>query len=265
MPDDLPAKLGPRRFQPARSILALILREMSTTYGRSPGGYIWAVLEPAMAIFLLALGFSLIVRTPSLGTSFALFYATGYLPFDLYNQTTNKVSQSLRFSKALLDYPAVNWLDAILARFFLSVLTQAMVMCLVFFIIFLTLETRTVLSFPPILQAFAMAAMFGLALACVNCVLFGLYPLYDRMWRIVTRPLFLASGVVFIYEDLPSAVQNIIWWNPLLHITGLLRTGFYSTYEASYVSIPFVIASTLVLLAAGLLMLRRAHSDVLSI
>ena len=31
------------RFATLRTITALILREMATTYGRSPGGYVWAI------------------------------------------------------------------------------------------------------------------------------------------------------------------------------------------------------------------------------
>ncbi|WP_260008654.1 hypothetical protein [Leisingera sp. M527] len=56
---------------------------MSTRYGRTPGGYLWAILEPMAAILFLAIGFSLVIRSPSLG-SFLLFYATGFLPFNLY-------------------------------------------------------------------------------------------------------------------------------------------------------------------------------------
>ncbi|MEL6475009.1 MAG: sugar ABC transporter permease, partial [Pseudomonadota bacterium] len=38
------AKRQRRRFASLRSIIALMLREMATSYGRSPGGYLWAVL-----------------------------------------------------------------------------------------------------------------------------------------------------------------------------------------------------------------------------
>ena len=40
---------APRRFATVRTSVALMLREMVTTYGRSPGGYIWAVVEPVAA------------------------------------------------------------------------------------------------------------------------------------------------------------------------------------------------------------------------
>ena len=78
-----------------RSVLALMLREMSTTYGRSPGGYIWAFAEPIGGILVMTLVFSLIARSPALGTNFPLFFATGMLPFLLYNATANNVSMAI--------------------------------------------------------------------------------------------------------------------------------------------------------------------------
>ena len=109
------------RFSLIRNILALMLREMSTRYGRTPGGYIWGVVEPLAAILFLAIGFSLLLRSPSLGTSFLLFYATGYVVFNLYQVISATTSQAIGYSKPLLMFPAVNWFDALVARSFSTV------------------------------------------------------------------------------------------------------------------------------------------------
>ena len=65
-------------------------------------------------------------------------------------------------------------------------------------------------------------------------------------------------------EDLPPLAQDYLWFNPLIHITGLMRTGFYSTYNPSYISPAFVIGVCLVLLALGQLLLGRYHRDILN-
>ena len=41
-----------RSFASLRCVIALMLREMATTYGRSPGGYLWVMLEPIAGIAL---------------------------------------------------------------------------------------------------------------------------------------------------------------------------------------------------------------------
>ncbi len=240
-----------------------MLREMGSTYGQSPGGYFWAVAQPIGAIFMLALAFSLLFRNPSLGTSFILFYSTGYLPFDLYNQMQDKISTALIYSRAMLSYPRVTWLDVFLARFFLNTITLLTVFCIVISGILLVENTHTIITVAPILLSLAMAASLGFGVGLMNCLLGGLFPVWRILWRIVMRPMFMASGVLFTFEDMPRLLQQILWWNPVFHVTGLMRKGFYSTYEGSYISLPFGFGVALVLTAAGLLFLRAKHQRVL--
>lgn len=259
-----PAQSGPRRFATMRTVMALILREMSTRYGRTPGGYAWAILEPLGAIMVLTLGFSLIMRTPPLGTSFILFYASGYMPFSLYLNVSGAVGRAINFSKPLLQYPAVTWLDAVLARFLLNSLTGILVTILLLTGILAVIDSRTVLDLPPVVEAMAMGMLLGLGVGVLNCGIMGLFPLWTMIWSIATRPLFIASGIFFLYDTMPPLAQNILWYNPLMHITGLMRTGFYPTYTASYVNHIYVLGVSLALLAMGLILMGRYHRDILN-
>lgn len=256
--------LGLRRtYASGRTIAALILREMSTRYGKSAGGYLWAILEPVGTILLLAVGFSLVIRAPSLGSNFLLFYASGYLPFHLYQQIALHVARAIGFSRPLLFYPAVTWFDAVLARFVLNALTGALVMTIALGLILAVQDTRSVISLPDILRATGLALVLGFGVGVMNCALMGLLPTWDVLWSILTKPLFLASGVLFIYEDMPRAVQNVLWYNPLLHITGILREGLYPTYAPGYVSALYVLGLSLALTVLGLVLLGRYHREIL--
>jgi len=241
-----------------------MLRETSTRYGRTPGGYLWSVLEPSAAILFLSLGFSLLLRSPSLGTSFILFYSTGYLMYHMYNNLAGPIAQSITFSKPLLKFPVVNWLDAVIARFLLNSLTNLMICVLLFTIILNVVDNRTVLEFGPMVEAFILAMLLGLGVGVLNCVLIGLFPVWGIIWGIVNRPLFLASGVIYIYEDLPKLAQDILWYNPLIHVTGLMRTGFYSTYSPTYISVTYVLVVSLMTVALGLMLMRRHHRSILN-
>ncbi len=241
-----------------------MLREMSTRYGRTPGGYIWAVLEPLAAIIFLSVGFSLVLRTPSLGNSFLLFYATGYLPFNLYMQLSNMTGRALNYSKPLLKYPAVTWIDAILARFALNTITNLLIGFLLLTGILLGIDSRAQLFAPPLLEAAMLTMMFGLGVGVMNAVLMGLFPIWDIIWSVLSRPLFLASGVLYTYEDLPRAAQDLLWYNPLLHIVGLFRSGVYPNYQPAYVNPLFVLFVSLALLGLGLLLMRRYHRVILN-
>lgn len=258
-----PAPSRPPRFQNARSIAALVLREMSTTYGRSPGGYVWAILEPVGAIAVMSLAFSFVFRTPALGNNFPLFYATGYLIFAMFNDISNKMAASISFSKQFLTYPVVTFVDALAARFLLAAMTHAMVMFVVLTGIHVVYGLASIIDYRQAIAAWLAAAAFGLSLGTANCFFFTRFPVYRSVWSIVTRPIFIISCVIFIFESLPAKPRGWLWWNPVVHLTGEMRAAFYGTYDADYVSLSYVYAVSGVLLCTGLLLLRRFHRDLI--
>ncbi len=255
--------LPKRQLASLRVILALILREMATTYGRSPIGYLWAVLEPIAGIAVLTAVFSAFVRTPPLGTNFAIFYATGMMPFLLYSDVSNKLLQALNFSRGLLVYPSVAFLDAVLARFILNTLTQVLVAYIVFSGIMLIFDTRVVLDLPAIALGFVMAALLAFGIGTMNCFLVGMFPSWQRVWAIVNRPLFLISCVFFLWETIPQPYRDWLWFNPLVHVVAQVRSGFYPYYEANYASVSYVFFIALTLSVSGILFLRRYYRYIL--
>ena len=247
-----------------RAVGALMLREMSTTHGRVPGGYLWAVAEPLAGIALLSVIFAIGFHAPSLGTSFPLFYATGLLPFLAFSDITGKLAQALNFSRPLFAYPAVGVLDAILARFLLAALTQLAVASLLLGGILFLSETRATPDLGTLAQAAGLLAVLSLGVGTMNCLLIGLMPLWQRVWSILMRPMFLISGVFFTYQSVPLPWRDLLWWNPLIHVTGLVRRGLYPGYDASYASPTYVLALGLTVALLAGLGLRRWHRDILS-
>lgn len=251
---------GKPRFQRLRVIAALMLRGMDTRSERSAGGYLWAIGEPVGGILLLSVVFGLTLRTPPLGTSFLLFYATGVLPFRLYGAMAGQVSAAVSSNRGLLAYPVVSPLDAVIAKFLLAFLTDSFIAVTLFGGIALTTDADFHLDLGPIAAAFSLAALLGLGIGTLNCVLFGMFPTWKNIWSVLTRPLFLMSGVFFLYEGAPTVVENIIWWNPILQIIGLMRSGFYANYHADYVNPLYIFSIAATTFVIGAWLLRRHAS-----
>lgn len=252
-----------RSFRMGRTVSALILREMATTYGRSPGGYLWEILEPTLALALLTSIFSVLMNAPPIGDSFPLFFATGFLPFMLFNDAANKMATAINFSRPLLAYPSVTFLDAMLARLLLHSLTNILVSTLVFGFIIMALGASVRVNMVPLAQAYGMAIMLGFGIGALNCYLMTAFPAWERAWQILTRPLFLISGVLTTFDALPEIGKTILIWNPLIHIIGKTREGFFVNYNASYVSVPFVMLLALICGVFGMMLLYRHHRGLM--
>lgn len=250
-------------FATPRIISALILREIGTSYGRSPGGYLWALAEPVLGIALLTVIFSIGFRTPPIGVNFPLFYATGLLPFLMFVDLSNKVAQAINYSKQLLAYPRVTFIDALLGRFILNILTQFLVAFITLAGVILCFDTRAALNFSQIASGLGLIAALSFGLGTFNCFMMSMFQIWQRIYAIFTRPLLLLSCVIFLYSTVPEPYRGWLWYNPLVHIVGRVRAGFYPNYDAPFVSVSYVYAISAFFGIFGLLLLRRYHRDIL--
>ncbi|MCW1931508.1 ABC transporter permease [Pararhodobacter zhoushanensis] len=253
-----------RNFRSVRTITALVLREMTTRFGRTPGGFAWAIMQPLATIIILGMAFSLIARSPSLGTSFIFFKATGIMPFTMFRSNSGMIAKSLSYSKALLSYPGVTWMDAVLARLILNTLVTVAVTVLILTGIILYEGLTLIIDWPMAILSMALSALLGFGIGVLNCYLFERVVIWSNIWGIMSAPLMIISGVILLYEDLPSEAQTYMWYNPLIHITGMMREAFYSTYQPNYISVTYVVLFSLIPLVVGLLLLRKHHLYLLN-
>ena len=248
------SRFVPRSF---RVIFALIMREMATTYGKSYFGYLWAVLDPIGGILVLSVAFSLAFAAPALGESFPLFYATGYMPFVAYNTMQQKVNGAIRENRQLLFYPRVTYTDAMLARFILTLITQLLVALIVYVGIIMIFDIHINVDIMPVLVAILGAGVLGFGVGALNSVIVHLAPGWRHMWGILTRPLFLISCIFYLFDSLPAWAQAILWYNPLIHLVGLTRVGFYPVYDGDYLQVAYPYGIGLITFLVGLIMLKR--------
>jgi capsular polysaccharide transport system permease protein len=94
-------------------------------------------------------------------------------------------------------------------------------------------------------------------------VLFLKWPLYDSFFSVVNRPMVISSGALVLISDLPTWLFHILWWNPAAHVVAEVRHGFYPTYDASWINLPYVFLWCGITFVIGLVMLQRSVYDVL--
>lgn len=247
-----------------RAVRAMMLREISATYGRSPIGYLWAVADPVGGILLMTLLFSMLMQRPPLGESFAIFYATGILPFLLFADLSQKLGVAIRYSKPLFAYPALGLTEALLARFLLNLLTHVVIAVVALGLLALAIGLPGRPQPGPLLAGYALIALLAGGLGTLNCYLIAVSPNWERIWAIANRPLFLISGVFYTYDGVPAGFADLLWWNPLLQGIGLVRAGLYPQYSAEYVSPLYVAAIGMGALVGGLVLMARRGRDLVN-
>jgi capsular polysaccharide transport system permease protein len=248
--------------QHLRVTAALIAREMSTRYGSKPGGYLWAVFDPVAHVAMMTLIFQALARMPALGLSFPLFFASGYLPFTFYQRMSSFIAGTLKANKALLSYPVVSPFDALVSRFILQLITDALVAVVILMMIVEFGGLTQPMNIAGMIEAAGAAAVLGLGAGAINIVMFARFPIYEQIFGIINRPLFMISGVFFLPENLPNPFRDFILYNPLVHVIMWFRSSVYGEYRADALDWGYVIEFALVCFVAGLMLLTASTREI---
>lgn len=246
--------------QHIRVTAALIIRETASRYGNKPGGYVWAILDPLAHVAMMTFLFQAIARAPAIGTDFALFFATGYLPFAAYQGMAAFMAGAVKANKNLFSYPVVAPIDAVTSRYILQLLTSVLVAIIIFAIC--TPELSHLNSINPgiLVGSFVAATLLGLGIGLINIPMFNNYPLYEQIFNLVNRPMFMLSGVFFLPDSLPHPFQDILMWNPLVHIIMWFRSGIYPEYRAVGLDLGYVGMVGTIIIMAGLYLFTTSVS-----
>ena len=236
-------------------ITALMIREMVVTNGRAIGGYAWSILEPVLGIALLTVIFSAISYVPPIGAVYPLFYATGYLPFMFWTAAQSRIMSATRSSKALMEHSSVTISDVLIARLLLAALTNAVVMAVIYTGIWLIWRPEERVDMTAMTGAFLLTGLLAFGVGTLNAALSAAFRSWEKIWGLISRPLFIISGVFFPFASVPENVRDMIWWNPIVHVVGMTRDAVYAGYDASYVSAFYVVVVSMGCALTGLAML----------
>lgn len=243
--------------------MALSLREVTTSNGDAAGGYLWSVLSPVVGIVGLSIIFSAGFHNPPLGTNFAIFYATGMLPFTMFHSVCGRVEYAITSSRNLLNFPRVTIFDVLISKFIMAVLTQAAIAVLVFGFIIYVYRPDTTFHILMVLQSFTVAALLGFGFGVMNCAIKTKFPLWHVIWSFINKPLVLISGIIILVESLPRPYSEWLLWNPLVHLTGRMREAFYIDYIGNFTDLRYPLELSLITAFIGLAGIRLFTRELL--
>nr|WP_210339733.1 ABC transporter permease [Ensifer sp. ENS07] len=243
-------------------MLSLMIREISTRYGKRPGGYLWAFVDPVAHVLIMTVIFQAVSRVPALGASFPLFFATGYLPYMFYTSMQSFVAGTIKANKPLLSYPIVSPFDAVVARYFVQFMTSFLIAFLVFEAVTLENHLSVSVDYGTIVCAASLGSLLGFGVGLANISMFARWPLYEQIFNLMMRPLFMLSGVFFLPDSMPKPIMDYMLYNPIAHVIMWFRTGVYPEYRATGLDIGYAGEFGAAYLIAGLVLFGLSTKEI---
>ena len=233
-------------------IFTLFKRELKARFSHFRLGYLWAIGEPLAFVVILSAIRVAFGRQDIAGVPYPLFFASGIIPY-LFFQTN--IIQSLTVienNMALMNYRVVKSADPVIAKCILELIIYSGTgVTIIGGLVYLgfTFEWNDTLGVV-LVMACLIAFTFGLSL--ITAVLGAFIHESKKVIPILLRPFFFISGIFFAANSIPTKFREILLWNPLLHVSELIRHSIFSEYQSHEGSFRFLFITSLVSLFTGL-------------
>lgn len=245
-----------------RIIIALILREIITRYGRHNIGFLWLFLEPMLFTIGVATLWGLIKATHGTNLPITAFAVTGYSSILLWRNCSNRAVKAIESNHSLMYHRNVRVFDVLASRLILEI-SGATVSMIALTLIFSAIGWMDLPSDILIaMTGWILLSWFAFALSLVIGAASERSELIERVWHIFTYLLFPLSGAAFLVDWLPNVAQKYILWVPMVHGTEMIRHGYFGASIKTYEDPFYFILFNAVLTVIGLALVRETGRRV---
>jgi|SRR5579884_2703257 len=244
-----------------RVIGALLLRELLTRYGRNNIGFLWLFVEPMMFTLAITTVWSLTRQIHGSDIPIVAFALTGYSSLLMWRNMPSRCNSALRSNMSLLHHRQVTVLDVYIARIlleFMATTTSFVTLAIVFYAMDWLSPPEDALQ---VLAGWLLLAWFGAGLAMTIAGLATKSNLVTKLWPPLSYFMMPLSGVAFLVDALPSGLQNIALYLPMLNALEYLREGWFGSLMHAHYDLVYVASVNSVLTLVGLSLVRQSQLD----
>lgn len=248
--------------QNVRTLLALLMREMVTRYGREGLGFVWLVAEPLVFCFGVMILWAFTKPAYEHGIRIAPFVMTAYMSLILIRHLIGFLAGALQGNIGLLYHRQVKPLHIFTTRILLE-LSGATIAFVIVYLLLMAMGQVT----PPHNYLLLYSGWFLLAFVSAGfaLILTGLAMRFDIMERLVGLIGYLMiplSGVFTMLAWLPASVRDFLLLLPFVHAVEMIRAAVFGEFVPTYYDFPYALGMGFIFNVLGLLLISSARDRI---
>ena len=208
-------------------LFLLTAKDFKLKYRRSVLGIFWSMLNPLLLMIVFTSVFTILLRSQPVGMPFAVFYVTGALVFNLFNEATTNamtsvISNALLIQKVYIPkyiFPIEKCAFSFVNTIF-SIFAVFLVLLYYFFKGEVHFHLTVFFVFLPILFVFLFAVGVSLILSSVAVFFRDII----HIWGVLTTILFYLTPLIYPIGILENyGIGTVVKLNPLYYFVDDFR------------------------------------------
>jgi len=242
-----------------RVIHALMIRELTTRFGRENIGFLWIMVEPLLFAGLVGLIWRWSKGPEEHGVTVIAFAASGYIPITLFRHSVSRSVSAFTANGSLLYHRQVKVLDFILARFIIEVLGGMAAY------VFAAVILAAIGEFPVpddvgmLITGWALYSIFCFSLCLVITPLSEMSEVIEKLVPVITYIMIPVSGLPYMVSWMTPDVRDVLLWSPFVNGMEMMRQGIWGSKVTAYYNIWNPIVFSMIFALIGLALCRHVR------
>ena len=240
-----------------RVIVALMIRELTTRFGRENIGFLWVMVEPLLFAGLVGILYTYMIGTVEHGVGVVAFIASGYIPLTVMRNSFGRCVSIFLANSSLLYHRQVRSLDFVIVRFVIEMIGGMMAY------LFLGLVLNLFGLFPTpaypgfLLAGWALYMLFSFACCLVIAPLSEMSEALEKLLPVTVYLAIPFSGTFNMASWLSPEARNFVLGSPLVNGMEMMRYGLFGDAVRPYYNIWNPIGASAAVAIVGLVLIRR--------
>lgn len=240
-----------------RIIHALMVRELTTRYGRENIGFLWIMAEPLLFAGLVATIWRVWKGPQEHGISIVAFVVSGYIPITLFRHGVSRSASIFTANSSLMYHRQIKILDFVLVRFLIEFIGG--MMAYVFIASLLIAIGEFPLPAQPglLIAGWMLYAMFSFSLCLIIAPVSEMSEAVEKLIPVTTYIMIPVSGLFTLAGWLTPGAREYLLLSPFVNAMEMMRKGIWGDDITAYYNIWNPIMCSMAAMIIGLILCRR--------
>lgn len=239
-----------------RVIGALMVRELTTRFGRENLGFLWIMAEPLLFAVLVGVLWRAMKGPTDFGLNIIAFVVTGYIPLVMFRTAMSRGVKSFTVNGGLMYHRQIKVLDLLIVRFAIELIGHMMAYLFIGTVlgVFHIFPSPYDIGFV-VLGGFYYA-LFTFSVMLVVACLSEVSEVIEKFLPVTTYLMIPFSGAFYLVSALSPQAANAVLYSPAVHGMEMMRYGVFGPSIDPQFDFWYPLEFCIICMTLGLLLCR---------
>lgn len=246
----------------SRILGALMMRELTTRFGRDGIGFLWLIVEPLAFCVGVMLLWAVSKPTYEHGIRVAPFVMTGYMALVLIRHQVGLSATALQANIGLLHHRQIAPLHILLSRNLLEIAGATGAFIVVYVALLALGQVDLPSNYLLLYAGWFLLGWMGMGFALLLAGLAMRFEAVERIVPLLTYLLIPLSGVFVMVDWLPYQYQEAYLLVPFPNAIEMIRSAVFGEFVATHYHVAYGIATGTLMNILGMLLIASARDRI---